>query len=77
MDNDLYVFKEDGTLKWIFPCQAGIHSALVPYRNYVFFSSDDDRVYAVNQTNGEPAWSFKPRFTVYGVMNYATTPDCC
>ncbi|MCJ7698006.1 MAG: PQQ-binding-like beta-propeller repeat protein, partial [Thermoplasmata archaeon] len=26
------------------------------------------------QSNGEPAWSFAPRFTVDGVMNYATTP---
>lgn len=45
-----------------------------PYGDYVFFGSDDDRVYAVNQSNGEPAWSFAPWFTVDGVMNYATTP---
>ena len=74
MDNNLYAFEEDGTLKWMFTCQAGIHSAPVPYGDYLFFGSDDGRVYAVNQSNGEPAWSFAPRFTVDGVMNYATTP---
>jgi outer membrane protein assembly factor BamB len=74
LDNNLYAFDEDGAVQWMFPCQAGIHSTPVPYGEYVFFGSDDGRVYAVNQANGEAIWSFAPRFSVDGVRNYVTTP---
>jgi len=72
-NNNLYAFEEGGSLKWIFPCQSGIHSAPVVYGQYVSVGSDDGRVYAVNRSDGELAWSFAPRFTV-DVRNYATTP---
>jgi outer membrane protein assembly factor BamB len=74
MDNNLYAFDEEGTLKWIFTCQASIQSTPVTYGDFVFFGCDDGNVYAVNQSDGTAAWSFAPRFTVDGVMNYATTP---
>jgi outer membrane protein assembly factor BamB len=74
MDNNLYAFEEDGTLKWMFTCQASIHSTPVSYGDLVFFGCDDGNVYAVNQSDGTGVWSFAPRFTVDGVMNYATTP---
>jgi len=74
MDNNLYAFTENGAQKWMFACQAGIHSKPYAYGNYVFFGSDDGRVYAVNQSTGESVWFFTPHFSVNGVMNYATTP---
>jgi outer membrane protein assembly factor BamB len=74
MDNNLYGLTEDGIMKWMFSCQSGIHSTPCAYGNYVFFGSDDGRVYAVNQSSGEALWSFAPGYTVDGVTNYAVTP---
>jgi outer membrane protein assembly factor BamB len=74
MDNNVYAFYENGTMKWMFSCHAAIHSTPYAYGNYLFFGCDDGRVYAVNQSTGEPVWTFAPRFTVDGSLNYVTTP---
>jgi outer membrane protein assembly factor BamB len=73
MDNNLYAFDEDGILKWIFTGQASIQSTPVTYGDFVIFGCDDGNIYAVNQSDGAAVWSFAPRFTIDGVMNYATT----
>lgn len=74
LDNNLYAFDTQGALQWVFPCHASIHSTPTVYGEYVFVGSDDGRLYAVNQSTGEPAWVFAPGFTIQGVKNYATTP---
>jgi outer membrane protein assembly factor BamB len=74
MDNNLYALTEKGVLKWMFSCQAGIHSTSYTYGNFVFIGSDDGRVYAVNESTGAAEWVFAPRYIINGIMNYATTP---
>lgn len=74
MDNTLYALQKDGTIAWMFTAEAAIHSSPVAYGDCVFFGSDDGHIYAVNQSTGKTVWSFAPRFTVDGVINYVTTP---
>ena len=66
---------KDGTSKWIFSCKAGIHSSPVVYGDFVFFGSDDGRLYAVNKSSGDSEWYFAPNFTIDDdLLNYITTP---
>ena len=67
---------ETGELKWFFNCRAGIHSSPVVYGDYVFFGSDDGRLYALDKISGDLIWSFAPGFTIESntLNNFITTP---
>ena len=61
---------------WYYSCKSAIHSSPVVYGEYVFFGSDDGRLYALDKTNGELAWTFAPEYTINDedANNWVTTP---
>ena len=63
-------------LNGFFNCKSAIHSSPVVCGQYVFFGSDDGRLYAINKTNRDLAWSFSPGYTIDDddVNKYITTP---
>ena len=76
MDNNFYSLdKDNGEVKWIFPCKAAIQSNPVLYGEYVFFGCDDGVFYALEKDSGDIGWKFKPKYSIEdsGVNNYLTT----
>ncbi|HDI23774.1 MAG TPA: hypothetical protein ENF40_00970 [Thermoplasmatales archaeon] len=76
MDNNLYAISaEDGSLIWNFSTNGAIRSSPFVYGDYVFFGSDDGRLYAVNKTTGICEWFFSARYSIDdNTMNFLTTP---
>jgi len=67
--------KDNGELIWFYNCKSAIHSSPTVYGEFVFFGSDDGRLYALNKTNGDLEWDFIPEYSLTDdANNYLTTP---
>ena len=67
------IFNDEGKVVWIFSCNASVND-VEEYGDFVYASSTDGRMYAINKSNGKVEFSFAPMYEIEGTYNYITTP---
>ncbi|MBI4722391.1 MAG: PQQ-binding-like beta-propeller repeat protein [Candidatus Stahlbacteria bacterium] len=56
---NVYAFRQDGTVKWIFPTVGEVHSSpVLSASGVVFIGSEDSTLYAINSTTGVQVWKY-------------------
>jgi len=72
-DGNVYCMDDEGKVVWIFSCNASVND-VEEYGDFVYASSTDGRMYAINKSNGKVEFSFAPMYEIEGTYNYITTP---